>query len=226
MGVPEEHVPNGETVPHYTAVTAGGDTIPHQTKPDSASLSSVSSNHKADEVLNEKDGKFDTDVTEQEKTKDEEGLTRVGTEDEANYPKGLKLASLITALCLGVFLVALDQTIIATAIPKITDHFHSVNDIGWYGSAYFLTSTTLQPSFGRIYKFFQIKWVFLSAVAVFELGSLICAVAPSSTALIVGRAIAVRTLFLRGKSQANLHWTGHWRRWHFLRSLDHHRLFG
>lgn len=111
-------------------------------------------------------------------------------EDHSNYPHGFKLYSLITALCLAVFLVALDQTIIATAIPKITDRFNSIADIGWYGSAYFLTSTALQPSFGRIYKVFQIKWVFLGAILVFELGPLICAVAPSSVALIVGRAIA------------------------------------
>ena len=38
------------------------------------------------------------------------------------------------ALCLSVFLVALDNSIIATPIPKITDEFHSIDDIGWYGS--------------------------------------------------------------------------------------------
>jgi len=77
-------------------------------------------------------------------------------EDTSGYPTGFKLVTLIIALCLAVFLVALDQTIIATAIPKITDHFNSINDIGWYGSAYFLTSCSLQPSFGRIYKVFNV----------------------------------------------------------------------
>jgi hypothetical protein len=73
------------------------------------------------------------------------------------YPHGLKLFSIILALCLSVLLIALDQTIIATAIPKITDHFHSIGDIGWYGSAYFLTTTALQPTFGRIYKQFSVS---------------------------------------------------------------------
>jgi hypothetical protein len=54
--------------------------------------------------------------------------------EEIVYPTGLKLAAIILALCLAVLLVALDQTIIATAIPRITDRFNSVNDIGWYGS--------------------------------------------------------------------------------------------
>ena len=52
-------------------------------------------------------------------------------EDDMEYPHGLKLVLILLALCLSVFLVALDQTIISTAIPKITDHFNSIKDIGW-----------------------------------------------------------------------------------------------
>ncbi|KAJ6111411.1 major facilitator superfamily domain-containing protein [Penicillium sp. IBT 18751x] len=109
---------------------------------------------------------------------------------EPEYPPLSKVIIIILALYLAVFLVALDQTIIGVAIPKITDQFKSISDIAWYGSAYFLTSTALQPSYGRIYKIFSVKWGFLVAVAIFEIGSLLCAVAPSSTVLIVGRAIA------------------------------------
>lgn len=58
------------------------------------------------------------------------------------------------------------------------------------GSAYFLTTTALQPMFGNIYKRFDIKLSFLGAVFIFEVGSLICAVAENSTTFIVGRAIA------------------------------------
>ncbi|KAJ5397645.1 hypothetical protein N7509_005758 [Penicillium cosmopolitanum] len=109
---------------------------------------------------------------------------------EPEYPPFSKVIIVILALYLAIFLVALDQTIIGVAIPKITDQFKSISDIAWYGSAYFLTSTALQPSYGRIYKTFSVKWGFLIAVLIFEIGSLICAVAPSSTVLIVGRAIA------------------------------------
>jgi uncharacterized protein HemX len=55
-------------------------------------------------------------------------------EPDMVYPKGLQLVAILIALCLAVLLVALDQTIIATAIPRITDRFNSVQDIGWYGS--------------------------------------------------------------------------------------------
>ncbi|SPO04932.1 related to aflatoxin efflux pump AFLT [Cephalotrichum gorgonifer] len=114
-----------------------------------------------------------------------------GAPDETiNYLTGTKLVVLIAALCLVIFLVALDQTIIAPALGAITAEFSSVKDIGWYGSAYFLTTTALQPMFGNIYKRFSIKSSFLGAVFIFEVGSLICAVAQNSTTFIVGRAVA------------------------------------
>ena len=83
-----------------------------------------------------------------------------------------------------------DNTIIATAIPKITDQFESLADVGWYGSAYLLTTASFQLLFGKFYSYFSIKYVYLGAIAIFELGSLICGVAPNSVALIIGRAIA------------------------------------
>lgn len=111
-------------------------------------------------------------------------------QDGTEYPGGVKLALITVALCLAVFLMALDNSIIATAIPKITDQFHSLDAVGWYGSAYLLTTAALQLLFGKFYSYLNIKWVFLSAIGLFELGSLICGVAPNSTALIIGRAIA------------------------------------
>ncbi|OAA77138.1 Major facilitator superfamily domain, general substrate transporter [Akanthomyces lecanii RCEF 1005] len=111
-------------------------------------------------------------------------------DQELEYPKGLKLVLIFTALCLTNFLVALDQTIIATAIPTITSQFHSIEDIGWYGSAYLLTTCSFQLFFGKLYTLLSIKWTFVAAVLIFEVGSAICGTSPNSIALIVGRAIA------------------------------------
>ncbi|KAK0712952.1 major facilitator superfamily-domain-containing protein [Lasiosphaeria miniovina] len=111
-------------------------------------------------------------------------------EDGTEYPSGMKFTLIFLALCLSVFLVALDNSIIATAIPKITDQFQSLPDVGWYGSAYLLTTAALQLLFGRFYTFFSIKWVYLIAIFLFEVGSLICGVANNSVTLIIGRAIA------------------------------------
>jgi MFS family permease len=79
---------------------------------------------------------------------------------------------------------------IATAIPQITSVFDSLGDVGWYGSSYLLTTTSLQPTFGKIYSFFNVKYTYLFALVVFEVGSIICAVSKNSVTLIVGRAVA------------------------------------
>ncbi|KAF2112411.1 MFS transporter [Lophiotrema nucula] len=111
-------------------------------------------------------------------------------EDDFEYPKAWKLTIITIALCLSVFCMALDNTIIATAIPRITDQFKALNDVGWYGSSYLLTTCATQLIYGKFYTFYSIKWIYISALFIFELGSLICGVAPNSTALIIGRAIA------------------------------------
>ena len=113
-----------------------------------------------------------------------------GEDDESKYPRALPLALLTFGLCMSTFVVALDNTIIATAIPRITTVFDSLNDVGWYGSSYLLTTTSLQPSFGKVYTYFNIKWTYIFALLLFEAGSVICAAAQSSTMLIVGRAVA------------------------------------
>ncbi|KAF2279251.1 MFS general substrate transporter [Westerdykella ornata] len=120
------------------------------------------------------------------------------TPDKANgdnavnehHVTGLALAVLVSGLCLATFTVALDNTIIATAIPRITESLHSLEDVGWYGSAYLMTTTALQPSFGKLYTFFDIKYCYITALFIFEIGSIICAVAKNSVTLIVGRAVA------------------------------------
>ncbi|CAI7588105.1 unnamed protein product [Penicillium glandicola] len=107
------------------------------------------------------------------------------------YPHGARLAAVIFSLMLGMFLVALDNTILGTAIPKITDEFHDLNKVSWYGAAYLMTyGSGFQSTWGKFYKYFPIKLWFLVAIFIFELGSLICAVAPDPTTLIAGRAIA------------------------------------
>jgi MFS family permease len=119
-----------------------------------------------------------------------EGEPTEEPEDESKYLKGYRLAVLSLGLCLTTFVIALDNTIIATAIPKITTVFNSLDDVGWYGSSYLLTTCSLQPSFGRIYTYFDVKYTYLFALVIFEVGSIICAAATSSSMFIVGRAVA------------------------------------
>ncbi|KAI1139874.1 MFS general substrate transporter [Hypoxylon sp. FL0543] len=105
------------------------------------------------------------------------------------YPYGLKLGLILSSTFVSMFLVSLDRTIITTAIPRISDDFSSGTDIGWYGSAYLLTTCAFQLLLGKIYSSFSIKNTFLVSVFIFEVGSAVCGAAPSSTAFIIGRAI-------------------------------------
>lgn len=133
----------------------------------------------------------DIDSAENQNIENEkEGGEPGGVDPNIIYPTGPTLWLLSFGLCLATFVQALDNSILATAIPKITSDFNSLGDVGWYGSSYLLTTTALQPSFGRIYTYFNVKYTYLIAIGVFEIGSIICAAATNSVMLIIGRAIA------------------------------------
>lgn len=110
--------------------------------------------------------------------------------DGEEHPRGFRLVVVFTSLMLSILLVALDSTIIATAIPRITDEFHSLDQVGWYGSAYFLTNASLQSVWGKAYTYFDLKPTFIVGISLFEVGTLICAASPSSAVFILGRAVA------------------------------------
>ena len=140
-----------------------------------------------------------------------EGSQPLGSKstDEADdaYPHGIRLVLLAGASIMGVFLISLDQvsaffvllashgliisqTIVGTAIPQITAEFDGLKDVSWYSAAYFMTFGGLEASWGKAFKYFDIKWTFIVSLTIFEIGSLICGVSPTSAVLIIGRAIA------------------------------------
>jgi MFS transporter, DHA2 family, glioxin efflux transporter len=109
---------------------------------------------------------------------------------DGTYPATGRLSMIVFAVTLCIFLVALDLTIVSTAIPRITDEFHSLDQVGWYGSAFFLTVAAFQPFWGKTFLYFDLKMAYLASIFIFEIGSLICGVANSSTTLIAGRSVA------------------------------------
>lgn len=77
---------------------------------------------------------------------------------EERYVAGFKLVCIIVPTTLAYFLVMLDGSIISTAIPQITSTFpDSLLDVGWYGSAYQLASSAIQPLSGKVYMYFNTK---------------------------------------------------------------------
>lgn len=77
----------------------------------------------------------------------------------------------------------------STAVPAITDQFHSSGDIGWYASAYQMTGCAMQLPLGRVYRFYPPRIVYISLVLIFVVGSAIGAGAMNSATILVGRAI-------------------------------------
>ncbi|CCF36004.1 MFS transporter [Colletotrichum higginsianum] len=108
---------------------------------------------------------------------------------DVEYPQGLRLVLIIFGLAMAVFLVFLDMTLIATAIPAITNQFNSLQHVGWYGSAYMLSLCSFQLVYGKCFELFSLKWTFMVAIAFREVGLAVCGSAPNSVAFIVGRAI-------------------------------------
>jgi hypothetical protein len=173
-----------------TTTVASTETSDSQTLPDETSPGNRHIKHDCEAAVSPAISSLPTEKTlesEHETTREQSTGAAAAA---AEYPSGFKLALIIIGLELAILCVALDNTIIATAIPKITDEFEALNDVGWYGSTYLLTMSASQLFFGRLYNMFNIKWTFLFSILPFEVGSAICGAAPSSTAFIIGRAIA------------------------------------
>jgi MFS family permease len=95
------------------------------------------------------------------------------------------------SLALSMFLTGnINGSIIGVVTPGIRTSFNAINDLAWYGSGYMLPHTVLQPIFSTFYKYFNVRYVHLISIAIFEVGSCICAAAPNSITFIVGRVIA------------------------------------
>ncbi|KAB2573258.1 Efflux pump mlcE [Lasiodiplodia theobromae] len=131
-----------------------------------------------------------TPTSELDGTAEKLSMANSSESDDRDYITGPKLFLVLGSLTLVVFLILLDITILGTAIPEITTEFNALADAGWYIGAYQLASASLQLMSGKLYTYFNNKYTFLVYFAFFELGSLICAVANSSSLFIGGRAIA------------------------------------
>ncbi|OCF54222.1 major facilitator superfamily transporter [Kwoniella mangroviensis CBS 10435] len=111
------------------------------------------------------------------------------TQDNSGLLSGIRLYLVFLSLMLSVFMFALDQSIVSTAIPQIVSEFQAFDQVSWIITGYFLTQCGLILLVGQLLTILKAKWMLLGAVFFFELGSLICAVAKDMTTLIGGRAV-------------------------------------
>ncbi|ATY63740.1 multidrug resistance fnx1 [Cordyceps militaris] len=119
---------------------------------------------------------------------DDKAAPAAAVAPEAERTK-LETTLVMFALCIALFLAALDMTIVTTAVPTISAHFQSTSGYVWIGSAYMLGSAALVPTWGKLSDIFGRKPILMTAVVVFWIGSLLCALSNSMGMLIVARAI-------------------------------------
>jgi EmrB/QacA subfamily drug resistance transporter len=99
-----------------------------------------------------------------------------------------QVLTILTGLLLGMFLGALDQTIVATAIRRIGDDLNGLSVQAWVTTAFLITSTIATPLYGKLSDIYGRKPLFLIAISVFIIGSALCGLSTSMYMLAVFRA--------------------------------------
>jgi len=99
------------------------------------------------------------------------------------------IRAVMVGIMLAMFLSALEQTIVAPALPTIGRSLNDINNLSWVVSAYLLSATAVTPLFGKLSDIYGRRAIMLLGVSIFILGSVACALAPTMWALVLGRAL-------------------------------------
>ena len=113
----------------------------------------------------------------------------VAPEQRSSYLNHRQILVVLGGLLAGVFLAALDMSIVGTALPRIVSDLGGLQLLSWVVTAYLLTSTASTPLWGKISDLSGRRPMFQLSIGVFVTGSVIAALAPTMTVLIAGRAV-------------------------------------
>ena len=108
---------------------------------------------------------------------------------QSGGPTHRQIVTVLTGLMLGMFLGALDQTIVSTAIRVIADQLHGQTMQAWVTTAYLIASTITTPLYGKLSDIYGRKPLYLTAISLFLVGSLLCGISNSIYELAAFRAI-------------------------------------
>lgn len=182
---------------HQSHDSSSGDTVVLQTPTEESSVETPSPAAQEKELENHPD--LDTYIPAEDPEKDEEndtmkkqpsGAPLDRTPSQAAKMGKKKIIVVMTALCLALFLAALDMTIISTALPTIAAEFAaSESGYSWIASSYLLANAACIPLWGKVSDIWGRKPIMLLANVWFLVGSLICALAKNMAMIIAGRAI-------------------------------------
>jgi EmrB/QacA subfamily drug resistance transporter len=105
-----------------------------------------------------------------------------------NIPIRQKILIMLAAMS-AMLLAALDQTIVSTALPRIVNELHGLNELSWVVTAYLLTSTISVPIAGKLSDIYGRKKMFLIGIFIFVVGSMLSGLSQNMSELILFRAI-------------------------------------
>lgn len=108
--------------------------------------------------------------------------------DPTTLPQATKI-QILFAVLVGLFLSALDQTIVSTALPAIVRDFQGIDMVGWVSTGYLLASTATVPIYGKLSDMFGRKVIILWGIIVFLIGSALCGISGSMLQLVIYRII-------------------------------------
>src|ERR1700742_2245473 len=119
-------------------------------------------------------------------------MTATATRPAGTAPDGAlthrQVLTILSGLVLGMFLAALDQTIVSTAIKTIGNDLDNLSAQAWVTTAFLITSTIAAPLFGKLSDIYGRKRLFMFAIVNFVLGSALCGLAQSMYELAAFRA--------------------------------------
>jgi EmrB/QacA subfamily drug resistance transporter len=110
-------------------------------------------------------------------------------EDQPRYLNHQQILLVLVGLMAGMFLAALDQSIVGTALPRIVSDLGGLNHLSWVVTAYLLTSTASTPLWGKISDLYGRRPIFQAAIVIFLIGSVLCGLSQNMPQLIGFRAI-------------------------------------
>ncbi|KAJ5594959.1 uncharacterized protein N7459_001167 [Penicillium hispanicum] len=113
-----------------------------------------------------------------------------GQEPLAEEPSTKELILILSSIWLGVFLAALDTTIVATLSAPISSSFNSLSLLSWLATSYLISNAACQPISGRLTDIYSRRWGLVCSNIFFALGNLICGLAKTEWAIILGRVVA------------------------------------
>lgn len=115
--------------------------------------------------------------------------TREGTQENEGGLSHRQIMTILIGLMAGMFLAALDQTIVATSVRTIADDLKGLNEQAWATTAYLITSTIVTPLYGKLSDIYGRKKFFVAAITIFVIGSMMCSFADSMKQLALFRAV-------------------------------------